>query len=351
MDQNRHLRKDLIDAWERYVNKSDTCDDLALILDSTMNDEHIQEFNEVANRKWDKVMNEMPPTPEYREEIYREEFAQFFAEYQNKQKKKPIQIPWRNNIVRFRKIWYAAAAVILLGLLVPAVYLYVKPETEQIAVQYIEKTTQRGEIITVVLSDQTEVTLNAGSRIIYPSIFTGDERSVELYGEAIFDVTSDPARPFTVKTENMNIRVLGTVFDVKEYADDLSASVSVVSGKVEVGITGEKIILDKNRQVKMDKSTGNIETMTIDADNYLSWTSGTLFFNQTPIREVVNILNRHYTQVDIELAEGEYAKLISGKYKNVFTAEEILKSIAYITGLKCIKTGNKYTLYSEEAIK
>ena len=164
-----------------------------------------------------------------------------------------------------------------------------------------------------------------------------------------FNVTSDPARPFTVKTENLNIKVVGTVFNVKEYSDDLFSSVSVASGKVEVDLSDGKMMLEQNRQLKMDKDTRNIEIMNIDADNYLSWTIGTLYFHRTPIREVVNILNRHFPQIDIELAEGEYNNLmITGKYNKVTQPDNIIKGIVYTLRLKYKKTGNKYVLYSEE---
>jgi len=345
MDNHPTIRKDLIEAWERYMNDTYTRDDLALVLDSIKDDEHIQEFREVFYRKLDMAMNDLLPTPEERKEIYRKKFAQLLAEYQTKKAKQTIHPPSRNIIVRFRKIWYAAAAVILFGLLIPAAYLYLNPKTEQISVQYVELATQRGEIKTVVLPDQTAVTLNVGSRIKYPANFSGDERSVELAGEALFNVTSDPARPFIVITENMNIKVVGTVFDVKEYADDLTASVSVASGKVEVSLAGEKLMLAKNYQVKMDRATGKFEKLSIDADNYLSWTNGTLFFYRTPIREVVNILNRHYSQVNFELAEGDYYNVISGEHDNI-SPEAMLNSIVRTTGLKCEKTGeNRYTLY------
>ena len=173
---------------------------------------------------------------------------------------------------------------------------------------------------------------------------------MELYGEALFDVTSDPTRPFTVKTENLNIKVVGTVFDVKEYADDLTASVSVASGKVEVGLPDEKVMLEQNQQFKIDKTMGFFEKTSFDVDNCLSWTDGTLYFHRTPIREVVNILNRHYSQVDIELAEGEYSSiLISGEHGTVYTVEEVLSAIVYITDLKCRKTAdNKYILFHEK---
>ena len=345
MDKNHILKKNIIEAWERYVNQSNTCDDLALILDSIINDDHIEEFNDVFNREvWDKTINELPPTSEEKE-IYRKEFARLIAEYESKRTTRTIHISSRNKIVHFIKTWYAsAAAVLLLGLLIPIAYLYMKPKTEQISVYYAEAITLRGEIKTIFLPDQTEVTLNAESHLKYPENF--NERSVELTGEAIFNVTSDPTRPFTIKTENMNVSVVGTVFGVKEYADDLTALVSVASGKVEVDLPDEKIMLEQNQQFKIVKATGSFEKTISDSDNYLSWTGGTLYFYRTPIHEVVNVINRHFPQIDIVLAEGEYSYLLSGEYENIYTAEEILKSIVYVTGLKYQKTGvNKYTLF------
>ena len=348
MDKNQTIRKDIVEAWERYVNKSNTRNDLALILDSVMDDVHHQEFDEVFDRVvWDKAMNGLPPTPEDRKEAYRKEAARLLAEYENRQKMQIIQAPSRNGTVRLRKIWYAAAAAVLLsGMLIPAAYLYRKPKTEQM-VQYVEVVTRRGEIRTVFLPDYTEVMLNAESRLTYPAVFTG-ERSVELQGEALFNVTSDVDRPFTVATTDMKVRVLGTVFDVKAYPGDDISLVSVVSGKVEVNLPGGKALLEQNCQVKMDRTTGGFEKVTIDAGKYLSWKNGALYFYRTPVREVVNILNRQYPQADIELAEGDYSFLISAEYENGYTVEVILKSIVNVTGLKCRKTGNKYTLYNEQ---
>ena len=77
----------------------------------------------------------------------------------------------------------------------------------------------------------------------------------------------------------------------------------------------------------------------------MSWTEGTLYFHRTPIREVVNMLNRHYPQTDIELAEGDYSSiLISGKHYNK-RLEAVLTSITYSTGLKYKKLGNRIIFY------
>ena len=145
----------------------------------------------------------------------------------------------------------------------------------------------------------------------------------------------------------MKIRVLGTVFNIKEYENDKLATVSVVSGKVEVDLAEGKALVENNRQVKLDKTSGNFEKCTIDADKYLSWIDGTLYFNRTPLREVVNMLNRFYPQVEIELAEGEYPNLISGEHDNK-SVEAVLTSIVYMTGLKCKITGSKFILSPNE---
>jgi len=336
--------QDLREAWNRFLDNSYTCEDLSLILDSLKEDGDFREFYEASDRAWNMSITGMTSETEERKEAYRREAAQLIAEYENKRKMQSKQIHSQNT-GRFRRIFYAAAAAaILLAVLVPAVYHYLKPKTEQVVVvQYVEAVTGRGEIKTVVLSDDTKVTLNAESRMIYPDSFTDDERSVVLSGEALFEVVSDPDRPFTIKTENMKISVLGTVFCVKEYANDELATVSVASGKVEVDLAGGKALLEKNQQVKMDKTTGNFEKWTINADKYLSWTDGTLYFHRTPLREVVNMLNRHYPQVEIVLAEGEYPNLISGEHDNR-RVEAVLTSIVFTTGLKCKISGNKYII-------
>ena len=302
------------------------------------NDAHFEEISEVFNAEWNNC--ELSLTPEDRKEIYRKKAAQLLAQHQGKQQMKPKRIFLSGSLGRFRKTGYAAAAAILFALLIPAAYLYLKTQT---SVQYVETSTQRGEIKTIFLPDRTEVTLNAGSRLKYSMPFPANERPVELYGEALFNVTSDPKRPFTVKTENLNIKVLGTVFDVKEYAEDLTASVSVTSGKVNVDLIGGIALLEKNQQLQMEKSTGLFKKTSFDAA--MSWKDGELFFQRTPIREVVNILNRRFPQVDIVLAEGQYPYLISGKHEKDASIEKILTYIIYTTDLKCKKTGNKYSLY------
>jgi ferric-dicitrate binding protein FerR (iron transport regulator) len=126
--------------------------------------------------------------------------------------------------------------------------------------------------------------------------------------------------------------------------------VSVASGKVLVNIINEineNILLEKDRQLKIDKATGNFEKYTIDAERYLSWTDGTLYFNDTPIREVVNMLNRSCAQMVFELAGGEYSDLISGKL-NTKSLETMLDAYIESFELQYKKTGNHIFLYKNK---
>ena len=337
----------LQEAWNRYVDDTYTCEDLTLILDSIRDDAQLQAFYEVGDRVRHETITNTLPLTEEQEETYKRRAAQLFEEYERKHGIPPIHIASRT-LTRFRKIWYAAAAAVLLGLLVPVVQFLTKPvETRHAtSVQYVEAVTGRGEIKTIVLPDQTKVTLNAESRLTFPAVFA-NERSVELQGEAIFDVTHDNNRQFVVTTADMNVRVLGTVFDVKAYSEDKFTMVSVVSGKVEVNLPGGKALLEKNNQVKMNKTTGGFEKLAIDAEKYLSWTNGMLLFNDTPIHEVVNMLNRSNSQMVFELVEGEYPILITGRLDTKMLGTR-LDDVMLSFGLKYKKTGAKIILYNDD---
>jgi len=338
METCHPLRSDVIEAWNRLLNRTCTGKDLALISESLKEGDPLHEFNYIFERVKNEANAAKSHLTDKQKEAYRKEAYQLILDYERKR-----EVPVSPVISLVRKIGFAAAAV-LLCILIPASYLIMKSKTET---ETVEMITRQGEIKAVSLPDGTEVTLNVGSRIKYPTHFSDNERSVELYGEALFNVTGDPERPFIVKTGDMNIKVLGTVFNVKAYDNDLSSSVSVASGKVEVGLNDVKVMLEPNQQVKTDKTTGKYEKLNIDAGKYISWTNGIFYFQRTPIHEVVNILNRHYPQVEIELAKGEYNNiLITGEYNDAFDPEKIIRRIITATDLKCKKTGNKYTLYT-----
>ena len=91
-----------------------------------------------------------------------------------------------------------------------------------------------------MLADGTKVWLNSASRLIYPQSFMGKERRVVLSGEAFFDVAHDAERPFIVETSRMNVKVLGTRFNVNDYDDNEEVSTTLVNGSVEIVSGGQQ---------------------------------------------------------------------------------------------------------------
>jgi transmembrane sensor len=112
----------------------------------------------------------------------------------------------------------------------------------------------KGERRKLILSDSTIVWLNADSKISYPEHFAGHSREIFLSGEAYFEVKHDASRPFTVHTRNIDVRVLGTVFDVKAYPHDQKVETSLIRGLVRVTIhngkkSGQQVLLHPNQKI------------------------------------------------------------------------------------------------------
>ena len=341
-DEHRSLR--LEEAWKRVGEHSETLNDLNLIMDSIRNGEDLRECGKAFDGVWDESLIDITAL---KSQELKESKRKARLMYNELKRKQHIQTTGKhsNNVFRFGKFWrVAAAAALFLGLLMPAVYHYVKKSTQTGLYQYVEAVTERGEIKTIYLPDSTKVVLNAESRLIYPECFSGEQRLVELIGEAIFDVTYYEDMPFIVETTDVEIKVLGTVFNVKAYQEDDILMISVASGKVEVNVESENILLIENRQLNLEKATGNFEKITVDAEKFMDWTDGTLHFVRTPIREVVNMLNRSYPKMVFELAEGEYNDLITGRI-DTGRMEVFLDAFIQSLGFKYNKIENNIIMY------
>ena len=155
------------------------------------------------------------------------------------------------NIVLYHKFVRIVAVVIPICLLAGGLLYYIPSENEQ-----IEISTAYGEQKRLVLPDSSEVWLNAGSTITYPKTFTKENRVVTLDGEAYFSVRKDDAKPFIVETSQLSVKVLGTKFNVKAYANDANITTTLTSGKVEVSTQSRPPqTLKPNEQLTYDKST------------------------------------------------------------------------------------------------
>ena len=153
----------------------------------------------------------------------------------------------------------------------------------------------------ITLEDHTKVWINAESKIKYPVQFTAGERKVYLEGEAYFEVQRDESLPFIVQTNAVDVKVLGTKFNVSSYAKE-ETKVTLKEGKVQVDCDAgkESYILHPNEQIVYSEGKG-AELLQVDANRISSWTTGDLSFVNEPLEHIVKVLERRFNvQIVIE---------------------------------------------------
>ena len=151
-----------------------------------------------------------------------------------------------------------------------------------------------GEKASLTLSDGTRVWLNAGSRFSYPAAFTAANRRVELQGEGFFEVAHNPRSPFRVHTSSMEIKVLGTKFNLKAYHNEIS-QVTLAEGAVEVTAgKGEKLTLKPNEQASYSDRDGLRLVEKIDPALASGWVGGELIFTRECLTDIVRELERKF---------------------------------------------------------
>lgn len=140
------------------------------------------------------------------------------------------------------------------------------------------------------LADGTRVWLNAGTSLRYPVAFSGQERRVELRGEGYFEVAKDSASPFVVSVSGVDVRVLGTSFNVSAYSDEVVTT--LVEGKVLMRSQADSVVLVPDRQGVWDGKRITVER--VDARNYALWREGVFFFEDMPLEDILDALARWY---------------------------------------------------------
>ena len=155
----------------------------------------------------------------------------------------------------------------------------------------------RGGEHNIVLSDGTKVYVNSDSRLEFPAKFIGKTREVRLYGEAYFQVTSSTEQPFIVKTENMDVRVTGTEFNVKAYKEDNLVQTTLVHGKVSIATgQGKHEIreLVPSQQAEFNTTNNNISVRTVDVNSVIAWKNGQFIFKGNKLADIMTTLSRWY---------------------------------------------------------
>jgi ferric-dicitrate binding protein FerR (iron transport regulator) len=160
---------------------------------------------------------------------------------------------------------------------------------------YNTLTTPKGGQFRIILPDNSAVWLNAASSIRFPTAFTGNERNVEVTGEAYFEVSADAAKPFKVALHGGTmIKVLGTHFNVNAYTDEESIQTSLLEGKVEVTRGTEKVTLKPGQQANVAGSITVKELNGLGMTQVIAWKNGVFNFEQKDLKEVMRQLSRWY---------------------------------------------------------
>ena len=240
------------------------------------------------------------------------------------------------------KLYRYAATLLVLAISAFTVYYFIN-------VKGTEQLVALSKIQEVELSEGSIVTVNTNSKLSYPKKFQKDKREVALSGEAYFEVAKDTERPFIINAGKINVEVLGTSFNVKAYEDQGQIEVTVSSGKVAVYPDEkpyEKVILVKGQKAIFYKSSTRIEKTLNENINFDSWKTREIIFENTPMPEVIRIINEIYKS-DLMLVGTQLNDCPVTTTFNDQTLESVLKVLESTLDLKITKIGKKIEVSGE----
>ncbi len=228
-----------------------------------------------------------------------------------------------------RRIWlrvagYAAAAA-LLGFVAVKVSRWHAPEGTTAMIEF----TAADSVRQILLPDGTKVWLNSSSTLSYPAGFSAQDRSVNISGEAYFEVTHDSLSPFVVTSPAMRVTVLGTVFNIRDRIGDTIPAASLIDGKIKIsGNNGEgNITLTPGQKAEIDRNLGEMRVVTANVRLEAVWRNKMIPFSEASICDIIDVLERLYN-VDFILSPlvdtvGRY----SGTIRRKDSINDVLRSL------------------------
>lgn len=219
-------------------------------------------------------------------------------------------------------------------------YVNGKGESEK-QVQYNTVETPRGRQFQLVLEDGTKVWLNAASSIRFPVAFIGDQRKVEITGEAYFEVAKNKQKPFQVMCNGSMVEVLGTHFNVNAYEDEESMNTTLLEGSVRVEKGKDQKIIKPGEQAQVHHD-GSVRTLTsVNVDEVVAWKNNSFLFDNTDVKKLMRQLSRWYN-VDIEFkGQTDEPLTFNGMIPRTVTLSTVLKMLESTGDVKLSIEGKK----------
>lgn len=218
-------------------------------------------------------------------------------------------------------------------------------KVEPFTIAYQEFSVPAGQRALVKLHDGTSVWLSARSTLRYPNQFVNNERRVELDGEAYFEVSRDENKPFVVATEKLDIKVLGTNFNVFAYKGRNDFNTSLIEGSVKIY---DKRDESKALELKPNERAELVDNILIRRSftnkDFLLWKEGIYAFDDVPFNDILNKLELYY-DVAISINNSRLSNYnFSGKFRQRDGVESVLSTLQKISNFSYIKDDELNTI-------
>lgn len=274
------------------------------IIEESLNDEV------TVNDEWERVLLSLPRPEE-------------------KQEPAPKR---RRKILQF--LPYVAA--IFIGFSISLATLFFLQQNNTREIRTYKLVTLKGEKSYLQLPDGTKVWVNSCTTLQYAEDYGFSNRNIQLSGEAYFEVARDEKNPFIVKTNGINVKALGTAFNISAYPEDTQLITTLFSGKVAVQptLTRQQIMLSPNQVAIYYKNGNKIEVTPYDKNLFAQWRGGYLSFEMMYLQDITKLLERNYNVV-FRYENQKIKKFrFSGSFRNSDDLTQILEVIKTNTGLQ-----------------
>ena len=228
------------------------------------------------------------------------------------------------------------AAAVVLGIGVSLSTLYLTNQENLSTVGNYKLVTSKGEKSYLQLPDGTRVWLNSCTTLEYAENYGHSNRSIYLDGEAYFEVAKNKDLPFVVKANGIDVKAIGTAFNVSAYMEDSQLTTTLFNGKVAVHptLTKQEVLLEPNQVAVYDKSRNKIEVVPYDKKQFAQWRGGFLSFEMMYLQDITKLLERNYNVVFRYENQGIKKLRFSGSFRNNEDLSEILNVIKTNTGIR-----------------
>lgn len=201
----------------------------------------------------------------------------------------------------------------------------------------------------LLLADGTRVWMNAESELSYPAAFSGESRVVSLKGQAYFEVAKSSV-PFIVETERLDVRVLGTAFDVMSYGNEPTVQVTLEEGKVQISTEGKDRMLVPGEQAVFTREDSTLSVQKVRTEIFTGWRKGEFVFDDESFASVGRKLSRWY-DFEIVVDEELQGKSLSGSLKRYESIEEFLNILQLTNEIDVEYQDHKVIIVSKEKLE